>query len=71
MPAALQASQYREHIVLILGQFGLAELDDVGSASSAFRVVTPVWSRRLWWKLLRKRRRRRLEETPTSNSTAA
>jgi hypothetical protein len=48
----LQAGQYREHIVLILGQFGLAELDDVGSASSAFRVVTPVWSRRLWWKLL-------------------
>jgi hypothetical protein len=49
---ALQAGQYREHVVLILGQFGLAELDDVGSASSAFRVVTPVWSRRLWWKLL-------------------
>jgi hypothetical protein len=54
---ALQAGKYREYVVLILGQLGLAELDDVGPASSAFCVVTRVWSRRLGRKLLRKRHR--------------
>jgi hypothetical protein len=55
---ALQAREYREYVVLILGQLGFAVLDDVRPASGALCVVPHIRGRWLRRKLLRKRCRR-------------
>jgi hypothetical protein len=54
---ALQAGEYRKYVILILRQFGLAELDDVWPAGGAFCLVAPVWGCRLRRELLCEYRR--------------